>query len=86
MDNRKDFVGDRSVNANVAIWILMTSSALFLAGRLWCRHRSTKLWWDDLVLSISWVCIYFLSVRLSQTFIFLLKKMRSNVKICRSCY
>ena len=48
-------VEDRSVNTNAAIWILTISSAAFLFVRLWCRHRSVKLWWDDLLLTISWV-------------------------------
>ncbi|KXX74083.1 hypothetical protein MMYC01_209855 [Madurella mycetomatis] len=52
-----DIVGDRSVNTNVAIWILLSASAAFLFGRLWCRHHAAKLWWDDLVLTISWVLL-----------------------------
>ncbi|GAB1318476.1 Rhodopsin domain-containing protein [Madurella fahalii] len=52
-----DIVGDRSVNTNVAIWVLISTSAAFLFGRLWCRHHSAKLWWDDLVLTISWMLL-----------------------------
>ncbi|KAK0702809.1 hypothetical protein B0H67DRAFT_499838 [Lasiosphaeris hirsuta] len=52
-----DIVGDRSAKTNVAIWVLISSSAAFLFGRLWCRHRSAKLWWDDLLLTISWILL-----------------------------
>jgi hypothetical protein len=49
--------GDASIFAqtNVAIWVLTMSSGLFLAIRLWCRNRFSKLWWDDGLLTLSWV-------------------------------
>jgi len=49
--------GDESIftETNIAIWVLTSSSGLFLAVRLWCRHRFSKLWWDDAVLTLSWV-------------------------------
>jgi hypothetical protein len=49
--------GDASIFAqtNVAIWVLTMSSALFLGIRLWCRNRFSKLWWDDALLTLSWV-------------------------------
>ena len=42
--------------ANIATWVLTSSSGVFLAARLWCRHRFSKLWWDDALLVLSWVC------------------------------
>lgn len=49
--------GDASIFSQtlVAVWVLTCASGAFLFVRLWCRHRFSKLWWDDLVLSISWV-------------------------------
>ncbi|KAK4031415.1 hypothetical protein C8A01DRAFT_51494 [Parachaetomium inaequale] len=44
-----------STRANVGIWVLISTSAVFLLLRLWLRHRSAKLWWDDMLLSVSWV-------------------------------
>ena len=50
--------GDAAIftQTNIAIWVLTLSSGAFLAVRLWCRHRFTKLWWDDALLTFSWVC------------------------------
>ncbi|KAK5651371.1 hypothetical protein OQA88_12528 [Cercophora sp. LCS_1] len=42
---------------NIAVWILITSSAVFLSVRLWCRHHVSKLWWDDFVLTLSWLLL-----------------------------
>lgn len=42
---------------NAAIWILTSASGAFLLLRLWCRYRFSKLWWDDGLLWISWVCL-----------------------------
>lgn len=50
--------GDQFVRTSIAIWILTTVSAAFLFLRLWCRLRFSYLWWDDYVLTISWVCHY----------------------------
>jgi hypothetical protein len=48
--------GDASIFSQtlVAVWVLTVASGGFLFVRLWCRHRFSKLWWDDLVLTISW--------------------------------
>lgn len=40
---------------NVAVWVLTAASGAFLLVRIWCRHRFSKLWWDDGVLLLSWV-------------------------------
>ncbi len=49
--------GDASIFAqtNVAIWVLTGASGAFLAVRIWCRHRFSKLFWDDALLVLSWV-------------------------------
>ncbi len=49
--------GDAAIFAqtNIAIWVLTSASGAFLAVRLWCRHRFSKLWWDDALLTLSWV-------------------------------
>ncbi len=51
--------GDAAIFAqtNIAIWVLTVSSGIFLAVRLWCRYRFSKLWWDDALLAWSWVCL-----------------------------
>jgi hypothetical protein len=50
--------GDAAIftQTNIAVWVLTLSSGAFLAVRLWCRHRFSKLWWDDALLTFSWVC------------------------------
>jgi hypothetical protein len=50
--------GDAAIftQTNIAIWVLTSASGAFLAVRLWCRHRFSKLWWDDALLTFSWVC------------------------------
>ncbi|KAK0649871.1 hypothetical protein B0T16DRAFT_325190 [Cercophora newfieldiana] len=50
-------IGDRSAETNAAIWVLVSASGIFLSLRLWLRQRSAKLWWDDLVLTVSWVIL-----------------------------
>ncbi len=40
---------------NTAVWVLTTAAGVFLAVRLWCRYRFSKLWWDDALLVVSWV-------------------------------
>jgi hypothetical protein len=51
MDNN-----DRGPGVLVVIWTLTSLSGLFLAVRLACKSRSKRrLWWDDHVLSLSWV-------------------------------
>lgn len=44
------------VQTNIAVWVLTGVSAAFLFVRLYCRLRFSKVWWDDLVLTTSWVC------------------------------
>jgi len=46
---------DQSSEVNLAVWVLISVSTLFLAIRLWCRQHFATLWWDDLVLAVSWV-------------------------------
>jgi len=46
---------DQSAEINLAVWALVSVSALFLFARLWCRQRFAQMWWDDLVLTVSWV-------------------------------
>ncbi len=50
--------GDAAIftQTNIAVWVLTCSSGAFLVVRLWCRHRFSKLWWDDALLTVSWVC------------------------------
>ncbi|KAK4098445.1 hypothetical protein N658DRAFT_488495 [Parathielavia hyrcaniae] len=52
---------------NIAIWVLTGASGAFLALRLACRHRFSKLWWDDAVLSLSWVLLLVAAAMLSRT-------------------
>jgi predicted MFS family arabinose efflux permease len=49
--------GDAQIfgQTNVAIWVLTAAAGAFLGVRLWCRYRFSKLWWDDGVLTLSWV-------------------------------
>jgi hypothetical protein len=46
---------DQFVQSNIAIWILTCASAAFLFVRLYCRLRFSSVWWDDFVLTVSWV-------------------------------
>ncbi|KAK1751257.1 hypothetical protein QBC47DRAFT_454639 [Echria macrotheca] len=48
---------DQSTEINFAVWLLVGVSTLFLAVRLWCRQHFAQLWWDDLVLTISWLLL-----------------------------
>lgn len=50
--------GDKSTEVNLAVWVLIGSSTLFLVARLWCRQHFARLWWDDAVLTVSWVSTY----------------------------
>ncbi|KAK4446318.1 hypothetical protein QBC34DRAFT_331839, partial [Podospora aff. communis PSN243] len=50
-------IGDKSLETNVAVWMLVASSGSFLGLRLWLRQKSAKLWWDDFVLTVSWVIL-----------------------------
>ena len=48
---------DLGHHANIAIWVLVGVSCGFLAVRLFCRSHYSKLWWDDGVLSLSWLLL-----------------------------
>lgn len=49
-------VPNRGPAAAAVIWALVGMSTVFLALRIYCKiWRSRGLWWDDLVLIISWV-------------------------------
>lgn len=40
-----------------AIWALVGAASLFLFLRIYCKiWKSRGIWWDDLVLIVSWVC------------------------------
>jgi hypothetical protein len=42
---------------NGSLWAMIAVSALFLGVRLYCKFWKQKgLWWDDYVLTASWVC------------------------------
>ncbi|KAK0741442.1 hypothetical protein B0T18DRAFT_432547 [Schizothecium vesticola] len=49
--------GDQAAHANTAIWVLVGVSCAFLFVRLGCRHHFSKVWWDDGVLSLSWILL-----------------------------
>ncbi|KAL2162488.1 hypothetical protein VTH06DRAFT_7402 [Thermothelomyces fergusii] len=61
--------GDSSIfpQTTVAIWVLTCASGAFLAVRLWCRHRFSKLWWDDYILSLSWTILLVAAALMSRT-------------------
>ncbi|KAK4031824.1 hypothetical protein C8A01DRAFT_51224 [Parachaetomium inaequale] len=61
--------GDAAIftQTNIAVWVLTLSSGAFLALRLWCRHRFSKLWWDDALLTLSWVILLIAAALLSRT-------------------
>lgn len=49
--------GDTRIYAqtNVAIWALTAGSGAFLGVRLYCRAKFSRPWWDDAMLTLSWV-------------------------------
>ncbi|KAK4165502.1 hypothetical protein QBC43DRAFT_30369 [Cladorrhinum sp. PSN259] len=49
--------GDQSTEINLAVWLLISVSTVILAARLYCRYKFTRLWWDDIVLTISWILL-----------------------------
>lgn len=61
--------GDAAIfsQTNIAVWVLTSASGAFLAVRLWCRHRFSKLWWDDALLTLSWVILLISASLLSRT-------------------
>jgi hypothetical protein len=46
---------DQSTEINLAVWMMVAVSTLFLGARLACRQHFSQMWWDDLVLVVSWV-------------------------------
>jgi hypothetical protein len=48
---------DQSTEINLAVWVLISASTIVLAARLYCRYRYARLWWDDLVLTVSWLLL-----------------------------
>lgn len=50
-------LGEQAAHANTAIWVLVGVSCAFLFVRLGCRHHFSKVWWDDGVLSLSWILL-----------------------------
>jgi len=66
---QNDDGGDAAIfsQTNVAVWVLTAASGGFLFVRLWCRHRFSKLWWDDFVLSLSWAVLLVAAALLSRT-------------------
>ena len=40
---------------SVVVWNLFGIATLFLATRLYIQHSQNKLWYDDLILAVSWV-------------------------------
>ena len=57
-------VPDIGPGSAAAIWTLFGAATVFLSLRVYCKvWRSRGIWWDDVVLVISWVCIYYLSPR-----------------------
>lgn len=55
-----DLSADNGPNLNAVLWVLVSCSGIFLVLRIYCKflkHRG--LWWDDYVLTASWVCIPF---------------------------
>ncbi|KAK4119590.1 hypothetical protein N657DRAFT_684384 [Parathielavia appendiculata] len=61
--------GDATIfpQTNIAIWVLTAASGAFLALRLGCRQRFSKLWWDDGLLSLSWLILLVAAALLSRT-------------------
>ncbi|KXX75763.1 hypothetical protein MMYC01_207809 [Madurella mycetomatis] len=55
------------VHTNIAIWVLTCASGAFLFVRLWCRLNFSKLWWDDAVLTTSWLILLVAAALLSRT-------------------
>ncbi|GAB1319351.1 Rhodopsin domain-containing protein [Madurella fahalii] len=54
------------VHTNIAIWVLTCVSGAFLFVRLWCRLSFSKLWWDDAVLTTSWLILLVAAALLSR--------------------
>lgn len=61
--------GDDSiyVQTNIASWTLTGGAGIFLAVRLYCRIRFSRPWWDDFVLTLSWLMLLVAAALLSHT-------------------
>ncbi len=54
-------VPDIGPGSAAAIWTLFGAATVFLSLRVYCKvWRSRGIWWDDVVLVISWVCTHVL--------------------------
>ena len=50
-------IPDQGQQMVAAIWTLVALATVFMALRFYCKiWRLRKLWWDDWVLFMSWVC------------------------------
>ncbi|KAK0618932.1 hypothetical protein B0T14DRAFT_429086 [Immersiella caudata] len=58
---------DQSAEINVAVWVLISVSTLFLGARCWCRVHFARLWWDDFVLAVSWILLLVAGALVSRT-------------------
>ncbi len=59
-------VPDIGPGSAAAIWTLFGAATVFLSLRVYCKvWRSRGVWWDDVVLVISWVCVNFLPLPLN---------------------
>ncbi|KFX87403.1 hypothetical protein V490_08264 [Pseudogymnoascus sp. VKM F-3557] len=56
---------DQFVQSNIAVWTLTCASAAFLFFRLYCRLRFSSVWWDDFVLTVSWLLLLVAAALLS---------------------
>ncbi|KAG9256600.1 uncharacterized protein F5Z01DRAFT_479520 [Emericellopsis atlantica] len=62
--------GDPAVTTTVlvSIWVMASTSTVFLALRLYCRISRAKSWWDDYLLIAGWV--FLVNALILQTCIF----------------
>ncbi|KAK2811477.1 hypothetical protein FQN50_002100 [Emmonsiellopsis sp. PD_5] len=58
---------DTFAQTNIAVWILTSAAAAFLFVRLYCRARFSHVWWDDFVLTTSWLILLVAAALLSST-------------------
>ncbi|KFZ02997.1 hypothetical protein V502_11321 [Pseudogymnoascus sp. VKM F-4520 (FW-2644)] len=56
---------EQFVQTNIAVWILTSAATAFLAVRLYCRLRFSQVWWDDFVLTSSWLMLLIAGALLS---------------------
>ncbi|KAK2784785.1 hypothetical protein FQN52_008870 [Onygenales sp. PD_12] len=58
---------DQFAQTNIAVWILTAASAAFLFVRLYCRMHFSHVWWDDFVLTTSWLILLVAGALVSST-------------------